>query len=268
MTDISFLGDTPLIRLKALMQKLRSESGCPWDKEQTFKTIAPYTIEEAYEVHEAINNHDMPALKEELGDLLFQVVFHAQIADEMDAFNLQQVCDALTTKMVRRHPHVFGGGDDRTAEEQTQAWEAIKADERKNKSAQVSVLDDVALALPALMRSEKLQKRAARVGFDWPTLDGVLDKIVEEARELTIAEKSNDADAIEDEMGDLLFAVTNLARKLDVDPEKALRRTNDKFTKRFQYIENQARQKRVSLNEMSLEEMEESWRAAKASKLS
>ena len=263
MTDISFLGDAPLSRLISLMKKLRSDDGCPWDKEQTFETIAPYTIEEAYEVHEAISQQDLPALKEELGDLLFQVVFHSQIADEKNAFNLNDVCDDLTRKMVRRHPHVFGAGDDRSVEEQTIAWETLKAEERKHKGDQVSVLDNVPLALPALMRAEKLQKRAARIGFDWPSLDGVLDKIVEEASELAVANKDNDFDAIEDEMGDLLFAVTNLARKMKVDPEKALRRTNDKFTKRFQYIEDKAKTKNMDLNDMSLEEMEESWQEAK-----
>ncbi len=263
MTDISFLGDTPIGRLKSLMQKLRSDDGCPWDKEQSFETIAPYTIEEAYEVHEAISQKDMPALKEELGDLMFQVIFHAQIANEMNAFNLDDVCEDLTKKMVRRHPHVFGSGDNRTVAEQTIAWEALKAEERKHKGDQVSVLDNVPLALPALMRAEKLQKRAAGVGFDWPNLDGVLDKIVEEASELAHANQDNDADAIEDEMGDLLFAVTNLARKLKIDPEKALRRTNDKFTKRFQYIENKAQANNVKLNDMSLEEMEKDWQDAK-----
>jgi len=263
MTDISFLGDTPFERLSSLMAKLRSDSGCPWDKEQTFETIAPYTIEEAYEVREAIANNDMDALKEELGDLMFQVVFHSQMAHERRAFDLAQVCDGLTEKMVRRHPHVFGQGDNRTADEQTVAWETLKANERKSKKEYQGVLDDVALALPALMRAEKLQKRAARVGFDWPNNEGILDKITEEAQEVAAAAEKMDSDAIEDEIGDLLFAVTNLARRLKVDPEKALRRTNDKFTTRFKYIESAAKDQNRDISDMILDEMEEHWQAAK-----
>ena len=264
MTDIAFLGNTPLERLTNLMKKLRSDDGCPWDKEQTFETIAPYTIEEAYEVSEAIRLKDMPALKEELGDLMFQVVFHSQIADENDDFNLEQVCDGLVEKMVRRHPHVFGDGDDRSAEEQTIAWEALKAQERSNKKQKDGILSDVAIALPALMRAEKLQKRAARVGFDWPDLTGVTDKISEEAQELAEAAENGNIDDIEDEVGDLIFAVTNLARKLKVDPENALRRTNDKFTARFQAIEAFAAQQNKSVEDMSLDEMEAQWQAAKS----
>lgn len=260
--DISFLGDSEFERLKTLMAKLRSPGGCPWDREQSFETIAPYTIEEAYEVREAITQGDMHALKEELGDLLFQVIFHAQMADEAGAFNLESVCDHLTQKMVRRHPHVFNDGDDRSSSEQVIAWEDMKAKERQDKKSD-SVLTDVALALPALMRAEKLQKRAARVGFDWPSLDGVLEKITEEAQEVAEAAEGGDPDDIEDEIGDLLFAVTNLARRLKVDPEKALRRTNDKFTRRFQYIERTARSRRQSLLDMDLDEMETLWQAAK-----
>lgn len=264
MTDISFLGTTPTERLANLMAKLRSDDGCPWDRAQTFETIAPYTIEEAYEVREAIRNQDMKSLKEELGDLLFQVVFHSQMASEQNAFDLRSVCDGLTEKMVRRHPHVFGGGDDRSAEEQTIAWETMKAKERQSKSGDNGVLDDVAIALPALMRAEKLQKRAARVGFDWPSLDGVIDKIAEEAQEVAEAVESENADHIEGEMGDLLFAVTNLARRLKVDPEKALRRTNDKFVRRFRYIEQTAEQDGKNITDMSLDEMEQHWQDAKA----
>jgi len=263
MTEISFLGNDPLERLVKLMEKLRSPDGCPWDRDQTFETIAPYTIEEAYEVREAIAKADMSALKEELGDLLFQVIFHSQMAAEQDEFNVHDVFDELTRKMVRRHPHVFGPKDDRSAEEQTIAWEALKAEERQAKASNGGILDDVALALPALMRAEKLQKRAARVGFDWPDLDGVTDKISEEAAELASAAETMDADALEDELGDLLFAVTNLARRLKVDPEKALRRTNDKFTRRFQAIEQTARQNNRGVETLSLEEMEAQWQAAK-----
>lgn len=263
MTDISFLGHTPLDRLINLMAKLRSETGCPWDKEQTFQTIAPYTIEEAYEVRQAIHDDDMDALKEELGDLMFQVVFHSQIASEDQAFNLVEVCDALTEKMVRRHPHVFENGDNRSADEQTIAWEAMKAKERAGKENMKGILDNVPLALPALMRAEKLQKRAARVGFDWPDLQGVTDKISEEARELSEAVETGGLDDIEDEVGDLLFAVANLARRLKVDPEKALRRTNDKFTQRFKKIEAHADALNKNLEDMSLEDMETQWQLAK-----
>ena len=248
------------------MARLRDpETGCPWDVEQSFATIAPYTIEEAYEVSDAIERDDLSALREELGDLMFQVIFHAQIASEQGAFNFDQVCDDLTRKMVRRHPHVFGGGDDRTAEEQTRAWEDIKASERAGKpgDAATSVLDGVALSLPALTRAEKLQKRAARVGFDWPDLTGVIEKITEEAEELAHAADTQDKDATEDEMGDLLFAVTNLARKLGVDPELALRRTNRKFTERFHHIEAKAAESNRSVSDMSLDDMEQLWQDAK-----
>ena len=260
-TDITFLGSSPIERLKTLMDKLRV--GCPWDAEQTFETIAPYTIEEAYEVSEAIDNKDMLSLREELGDLLFQVIFQTKISSEIAGFDFDDVCDDLTRKMVDRHPHVFQFTDDRTADEQTVSWEETKAAERDAKG-HTSLLDDVPLALPELMRAAKLQKRAARVGFDWPSLDGVIEKIKEEADELTEAAESKDRDAIEDEMGDLLFAVTNLARKLGVDPELALRRTNSKFTSRFKHIEKTAKTEARELKDMSLDDMEALWQAAKA----
>ena len=259
-TDITFLGATPIERLKTLMDKLRV--GCPWDAEQTFESIAPYTIEEAYEVSEAIDNKDMASLREELGDLLFQVIFQTKISSEIAGFDFDDVCDDLTRKMVNRHPHVFQFTDDRTADEQTVSWEETKAAERDAKG-HTSLLDDVPLALPELMRAAKLQKRAARVGFDWPSLDGVIEKITEEAQELAEAAESQDADAIEDEMGDLLFAVTNLSRKLGVDPELALRRTNSKFTRRFKHIEESAKSEARNIKNMSLDEMEALWQAAK-----
>jgi len=260
MTEITFLGNTPIERIKNLMEHLRKD--CPWDRAQSFETIAPYTIEEAYEVSEAIDNQDMKALREELGDLLFQVIFHSKMANEMGEFDFDSVCDALTTKMVDRHPHVFKTRDVRTAAEQTISWEVMKAEERKAKGHN-SLLDDVALALPALMRAEKLQKRAARVGFDWPDLEGVLDKIVEEAQEVAEAAEVKAQSEIEGEIGDLIFAVTNLARKLGIDPELALRRTNTKFTQRFQYIEASAKTQSRDVNDMSLDEMETLWQAAK-----
>jgi len=258
--DISFLGDTPYKRLKALMKRLRKD--CPWDSQQSFKTIAPYTIEEAYEVSEAINREDIAGLREELGDLLFQVLFHAQMASEdPNGFNLDDVSDALVRKMVDRHPHVFQHSND--DHPHNPSWEGIKAKERETKGYD-SLLDDVALALPALMRAEKLQKRAARVGFDWPNLDGVFAKITEETKEVEDAIKIDNQDAIEDEIGDLIFAVTNLARKTSVDPEKALRRTNEKFSERFKFIENQAKAQGRQINDLSLDEMEALWQAAKA----
>ena len=244
-----------------VMAKLRSkDGGCPWDLEQTFATIAPYTIEEAYEVAEAINQNDLKALKEELGDLLFQVVFHARMAEEAGAFAFADVAQGLADKMIHRHPHVFGAGDDRTAEEQTQAWEAQKAAERAAKHA--SLLDDVPMALPALMRAEKLTKRAARINFDWPTPEPVLEKLEEELAELKEARDSGDAEALTEEMGDILFVMANLARKLKVDPEEALRRANAKFTRRFQHIERRlAEQGRAG--PQPLDDMEALWVEAK-----
>ena len=265
---LSIDGKTPYERVKQLMAALRNpDGGCPWDLEQDFTSITPYTIEEAYEVVDAINRGDMAELQNELGDLLLQVVFHSQMASELGHFNLDDVADGLVDKMVSRHPHVFGDASERTAEGQTLAWEEIKARERKAKGedqgAPQSVLSDVALALPALMRAEKLQKRAARVGFDWPNTDGVLDKIIEEAHEVRDAADSGNKDAVEDEMGDLLFAVTNLARKMGVDPEVALRRTNDKFTRRFMSVEADARAAGKVLADMSLDDMEALWVKAK-----
>ncbi|MBI1250089.1 MAG: nucleoside triphosphate pyrophosphohydrolase [Alphaproteobacteria bacterium] len=222
--------------LVALMARLRSrERGCPWDVEQTFETIAPYTIEEAYEVADAIARRAMPDLKEELGDLLFQVLFHARMAEEQGAFDFFDVAETLIAKMTERHPHVFGASDARTADEQTQAWETQKAHKRAARGA--GLLDDVALALPALQRAEKLTKRAARIGFDWPDADAVLVKLSEELGEIRDARAEGDQAHIEEEVGDALFVMANLARKLNVDPEEALRRANAKFTRRFEHIE-------------------------------
>lgn len=257
------LGTTPIERLLNLMARLRDpDNGCPWDVEQTFETIAPYTIEEAYEVSEAIDKRNFGELEEELGDLLLQVVFHAQIAGEAGQFDFDSISDKLVRKMITRHPHVFGDEAERNSTEQTVAWEALKASERKTKQGSKSgVLDGIALALPSLMRAVKLQKRAARVGFDWPDVDQVLDKITEEAQEVIDARKQGESqERIHEEVGDLLFAVTNLARKLDVDPEHALRDTNQKFTHRFEFIENNGEK---SIEDMNLEEMEELWVRAK-----
>ena len=226
--------------LLALMARLRDpEGGCPWDVEQTFATIAPYTIEEAYEVADAIQRGDLTGLREELGDLLFQVVFHSQMAQEQGAFEFADVAADLTAKMTARHPHVFGDAGARSASEQTQAWEALKAQERARKAQgrPLSLLDDVPLALPALTRAEKLTKRAARIGFDWPNPEAVLEKLAEELEEVADARRNGTTADVAEEIGDLLFVIANLARKLDVDPEEALRQANAKFTRRFQHIE-------------------------------
>jgi MazG family protein len=244
-----------------VMARLRDrEHGCPWDVEQNFRTIAPYTIEEAYEVADAIERDDLPALKEELGDLLFQVAFHARMAEEQGAFDFADVAQALADKMIERHPHVFAEKVERTAEEQTAAWETLKAEKRAASGA--SLLDDVAMALPALMRAEKLTKRAARINFDWPSSTEVLEKLDEELAELKAAEASGDQDHIAEEMGDILFVMANLARKLKVDPEEALRRANAKFTRRFQYIER-ALAEQGRTGPQPLDDMEALWLEAK-----
>ncbi len=248
-----------------VMARLRDpKRGCPWDIEQNFRTIAPYTIEEAYEVADAIEREDLPSLKEELGDLLFQVAFHARMAEEQGAFDFADVAQALADKMIERHPHVFSeAGDGRTAEQQTKAWETMKAEKRAASGAP-SLLHDVPMALPALMRAEKLTKRAARINFDWPTPEPIFDKLDEELAELKEARASGDQDHIAEEMGDILFVMANLARKLKVDPEDALRRANAKFTRRFQYIEQRlAAQGRTG--PQPLEEMEALWVEAKRS---
>ncbi|MDZ4692670.1 nucleoside triphosphate pyrophosphohydrolase [Terricaulis sp.] len=246
-----------------VMARLRDpQRGCPWDIEQSFATIAPYTIEEAYEVADAIERQDMPALKEELGDLLFQVAFHARMAEEVGAFDFADVAQALADKMIERHPHVFSEvGDGRTAHQQTVAWETLKAEKRAAKGA-ASLLDDVAMALPALQRAEKLTKRAARINFDWPAPEPVLAKLEEELAELKEARASGDQEHIAEEMGDILFVMANLARKLNVDPEEALRRANAKFTRRFQFIETKlAEQGRTG--PQPLDDMEALWLEAK-----
>ncbi len=243
-----------------LMAALRAPgTGCPWDLEQNFRTIAPYTVEEAYEVADAIERGDMAALKDELGDLLFQTVFHARMAEEAAAFDFADVAAAITEKMRRRHPHVFGDGAPRSAEEQTSAWEMQKAAEREAKGAK-SLLDDVPLGLPGLTRAVKLQKRAARVGFDWKNPRDVLDKIAEETAELVAVLDDGDGDAIEDEFGDLLFVMANLSRHLGIDPEAALRRANEKFRRRFSHIEARLGD---GIGAASLEEMEALWVEAK-----
>ena len=250
-------------RLLEIMKRLRDpDGGCPWDLEQNFRTIAPYTIEEAYEVADAIERDDMAELKDELGDLLFQAVFHAQMASETGAFDFGDVVEAISDKMIRRHPHVFGDDAARSADEQTNAWEAQKAVERAEKGA-TGLLDDVPAGLPGLSRAIKLQRRAARVGFDWTEPRDVLAKITEETRELTEAVDAHDNDHVEEEFGDLLFVMANLSRHLKVDPEAALRRANEKFIRRFRHIEKGAETAGASLDAMTLEEMDVLWNDAK-----
>ncbi len=254
-------------RLLAVMKRLRDpETGCPWDVEQTFETIAPYTIEEAYEVAEAIAEGDMAALREELGDLLLQVVYHAEMAREAGVFDFADVAAAISEKMIARHPHVFGDAEVASAEAQTRAWEDVKAAERARKRpGNDGALDGVPLALPALTRAAKLQRRAARVGFDWDRAAPVFEKVEEELSEVraAVADASPPA-AVEDEIGDLLFAVVNLARWLKVDPEAALRRANRKFERRFRHIERSLSESGRTPESASLEELETLWGEAKA----
>lgn len=254
----------PVEHLLDIMSLLRDKKrGCPWDIKQTFETVAPYTIEEAYEVLDAIVKKDLQSLKDELGDLLLNVVFHSQIAKEEGLFSFEDVVKSSCEKMVRRHPHVFGSVDRNEWANSKGVWEEQKAQERDKKKKQESLLDDVALSLPALTRSVKLQKRASRVGFDWNDHKKVIDKIKEETQELIEATGKN-KDAIEDEMGDLLFACSNLARKLEIDPEKALRRTNRKFENRFHFIETELKNNQKDIKKASLDYMEELWKKAKS----
>ena len=249
--------------LLAIMARLRDpKTGCPWDVEQTFATIAPYTVEEAYEVADAIERKDMAQLKDELGDLLFQVVFHARMAEEAGTFSFGDVVQAVTDKMIRRHPHVFGDADVKTADAQTAAWEEHKRKERLEKGG--GLMDDVPVTFPALTRAFKLQKRAASIGFDWSERQGILDKITEEIGELEEAYTAGaPREKLQDELGDILFVIANLARFHGVQPEEALRGTNTKFIRRFAHIERHARNSGRSLTELTLEEMEELWQAAK-----
>ena len=263
----------PFRDLVELMARLRDPTGgCPWDLEQTFATIAPYTIEEAYEVADAIARNDMGELQGELGDLLFQSVFHARMAEEAGHFTIDDVVRGLVAKMVDRHPHVFGGATIADAAAQTGAWEAMKAAERAAKAVDgpASALDGVALGLPALMRAEKLAKRAARVGFDWPSPEPVFHKLQEEIGELeeAIAKPERDQAHVAEELGDILFVVANLCRKLNVDPEEALRAANSKFGKRFRAMEALAQERGQDFAALTLDEQEALWSAVKANERS
>ena len=255
---------SPIDRLNGIMRTLRNpDGGCPWDVEQTFATIAPCTVEEAYEVADAIERGDWDDLKSELGDLLFQVVFHARMAEEAGLFVFDDVVEAIADKLTRRHPHVFGDEDAKlSGAAQKARWEDIKAGERKAR-AQHGVLDDVPVSLPALTRAVKLTRRAARVGFDWPSTDQVFDKLHEEVAELRAEIAAGDLDKARAEMGDLLFVVANLARKLGVEPEDALRGTNAKFIRRFGFIEAELAKDGRSPEQSDLAEMDRLWNAAK-----
>jgi ATP diphosphatase len=252
-------------RLLAIMQALRDRNhGCPWDLEQDFASIAPYTIEEAYEVADAIEREAWDELKGELGDLLFQSVFHAQMAAEAGHFTFQDVVTTMSNKMVSRHPHVFGDENrEKSADQQTADWEAIKAAERAGKQ-ETGTLDGVAVGLPALLRAYKLQKRAARVGFDWPAIDQVIAKIAEESAELAEARAKLTQAEVEEEFGDLMFVMANLGRHLGVEPEAALRRANAKFIRRFEGVEAKLSQRGKSPEDSDLAEMDALWDAVKA----
>lgn len=256
-------------QLLDIIQKLRDpEDGCPWDLKQDLVSIIPHTIEEAYEVADAVEQADMLSLRDELGDLLLQVVFLSQITKEDGHFSFTDVVDAINDKLIRRHPHIFGEGEAiTTADQQTESWEKIKADERKEKSRGTdSILDDVPRALPALMRASKLQKRASRVGFDWPNLEGVCDKIMEEVSELKEAIASRDKAEITAELGDVFFSLVNFSNHLKVNPEKALSQTNSKFKQRFAYIEKKLIEQGKGFDEVTLEEMDVWWEEAKTIK--
>ena len=257
-----------ITRLQQIMAALRDpQTGCPWDREQDFASIAPYTIEEAYEVADAIRSGSAEKLKDELGDLLLQIVFHARMAEELGQFTLADVAAAISDKMIRRHPHVFGSAEAKSAVEVRASWEDIKAAERQSEagSTPASLLDGIATSLPAMMRAVKLQKRAARIGFDWPDLAAVLDKMDEEIAELRAELNRDEPDLqrLQEETGDILFVAANIARKAGIDPETALLACNDKFQKRFTYIEQNIEKTGKSIEEASLDEMEALWQEAK-----
>ncbi|WP_353683480.1 nucleoside triphosphate pyrophosphohydrolase [Thermodesulfovibrio sp. 3907-1M] len=246
--------------LVKIMETLRSEKGCPWDRVQTHDTLKRYLLEEAYELIEAIENKKPEAIKEELGDLLLQIVFHSQIAKEEGNFDIDDVIQTIIQKMIGRHPHVFGEADFKTPEEVLNQWDERKKEEGKFGS---SILEGIPLALPALLKAYKIQSRVSKVGFDWETPQGVIEKIKEELREVEEAIKTGEKDRIEEEIGDLLFSIVNLSRFLKIDPETALRKTNRKFEKRFKKLEKLAGQKGKTLKDLSLQEMDSLWNEIK-----
>jgi ATP diphosphatase len=263
MSDPALSAEAELRRLLTIMAALRDPAtGCPWDKVQDFDSIAPYTIEEAYEVADAIAQRDFTALPDELGDLLFQVVYHARMAEEAGLFGFAKVAKCINDKMIHRHPHVFGDAAARDAAQQTEAWEAGKSAERAARQ-QTGALAGVPVGLPALTRAAKLTKRAARVGFDWPDVAQVLDKLDEEIQELCAELLEADPVRLTDEVGDLLFVLANLARKLDLDPETCLRHANDKFCRRFKAMEKIVEANGAKLADNDLATMEDAWQAVK-----
>ena len=250
-----------LTKLTRIMERLRSPDGCPWDREQTIESLTPFIIEEAYEVVSAIESGSVEDIKEELGDLFFQIVFVCELAREKGEFDINDVMEGASTKMVRRHPHVFGDVQADTSDDVLRHWAAIKEAEKAGVSE--PYLSDVPQAFPSLLRAHKVTKKAAKVGFDWPDVDGVLDKVAEEIEELRQALRDKDPEATEHEMGDLLFALANVSRFVEVNPEEALRKTIGRFMRRFHYIECALIDEGVGLNDASLDEMERLWNDAK-----
>ena len=251
-------------RLVEIMARLRAPGGCPWDREQTFDSIKPYTLEETYEVMDAIDRRDFAGLAEELGDLALQVVFYAQMAEEENRFSISDSLDAINQKLVRRHPHVFADGDAKTSGEVLQRWDEIKVQEKQDKGeAPKGLLDSVLRAQPALTEAAQISRKAAGAGFDWPALEPVLDKVREEIDELADARERLGLAEIEGELGDLLFTLVNVARFLKVDPEQALRKTNHKFRRRFAHVESRLAERDTTVQQSTLEEMEALWQEAK-----
>ena len=251
-------------QLVEIMARLRGENGCPWDREQTSESIKPYLVEETYEVLEAIDDQEPAKLREELGDLMLQIVFHARMAEEAGVFSIGDVLAAINSKLVRRHPHVFGEVKAETAQEVLFNWEQIKQTERRQAQGQASLLDGVPREMPALLRAHRLQEKASRVGFDWKEAQEVLQKVEEELEELREAMQGQAADRVEAELGDLLFALVNLSRFLAVNPEEALRKTIARFIARFRYIEEELTRRGRSLRQATLQEMDALWAEAKA----
>ncbi|MFT8242679.1 nucleoside triphosphate pyrophosphohydrolase [Roseomonas sp. BN140053] len=262
MAGSQLSSEAGLSRLLRIMERLRAPDGCPWDRVQDFNSIAPYTIEEAFEVADAIQRQNWPSLRDELGDLLFQVVYHAQMASEAGRFDFASVVEAISDKMLARHPHVFGAAEIGSAAAQTEAWETRKAEERAARG-EAGTLAGVPESLPALTRAAKLTRRAGRVGFDWPDAEAVLAKLDEEVTELRAELPGQDRERLADEMGDLLFVMANLARKLDLDPEACLRGANRKFERRFGTVEAALASQGRAPSDATLDEMEALWQAAK-----
>ena len=252
-----------IAKLLEVVRKLRSPQGCPWDREQTHDSLKPFLVEETYEALEAIDNKDMPALCGEMGDVLLQVVLHAQLAEEQKLFTFEDVVNGITEKMIRRHPHVFSDTTADTVNDVLVNWEKIKKTEQTSEQQVVSVLDNVPKTLPSLSRADKLQRRAARLGFDWDNIAGAWDKVHEEIAELKEASAGEDKQKIEEELGDLIFSIVNVARKLEIDAEEAHRGAINKFRQRFRYIEDKVREKGKDLHDLTLEEMDKLWDEAK-----